>query len=201
MAFGISNLALIGHANGHLHYHYKSTADTLATIRASGYFGQDSTTGQQAAAMLTAGDSIAAEGTDGFQVLRVDTVSGNTVTTEVGFGESQVVSVPIMTLSTSGGVYVPAPFDGVIGRVKAVTNGEVDNVTTITIHNAAGATAATIALDQSGQGAGEVYETSASSNNTVSEGDAVQVTWDGGVSAALQATEVDVVVTIEFVPL
>jgi len=202
MAFDISNLSLIAHGAGRKVYQYTTTADTLATIKASGYFGQDSTTGQQAAAMLAANDLILTQGTDGFQALRVDTVSGNTVTTEVGYGETQWVGQNINTLSTSGGLYFAAPFDGVVGRIKLVTNGEIDTTTVVTAKIGGTAiTGGTLTLDQSGQGAGEVYQATCTAGNAVTEGQAVQVTWDGAVSGALQATENDCYVMLEFVPV
>ena len=200
MSFNIANLVLQAHGNNRKLWNYKSTADTLATIKASGYFGQDSTTGQQAALMLSANDLIHCEGSDGLANLRVDTISGNTVTTESGFGESKVTSTGIQNLQTSGGKFIIAPFDGFIGRVKAVTNGEVNNTTTITVKNAAGAVAVTLTLDQSGQGAGEVYEGTATANNTVTEGDAIQVNWDGATDVALHATEEDIHLDVEFLP-
>ena len=201
MAFNIANLVLQSHGNNKKVYRYDTTADTLATVKASGYFGKDSTTGQQCSDMLDAGDMIMVSATDGFKVLRVDTISSTTVTTEDGFGETAWLGAPIVTLSTSGGLYIPAPFDGVVGRIKAVTNGEVDTTTVITA--SIGGTAITggsLTLDQSGQGAGEVYETASTGANTVTEGQAVQVTWDGAATAALHAVELDVYVMLEFVP-
>lgn len=201
MAFDIANLTLMAHGNGRNVYYYSTTADTIATILASGYFGQDSASGQQSSDMLSAGDLIIVSGSDGLMNLRVDTVSGTTVTTEVGAGEAQWLQVSIATLTSSGGQYVPAPFDGVVRRVKAVTNGEIDTTTVLTVLNGGVAmTGGTISLDQSGQGAGEVYSTVCTAGNSVSENDAVQVTWDGAATLAVDAAEADVTVYLEFVP-
>lgn len=203
MSFDISNLALISYANGRGTYTYKSTADSLATILASGYFGQDSTTGQQASDMLNAGDVILCEGTDGNMILRVDTVSGTTVTTEAGMGESQVLTVAIQDLQTAGGLYVAAPFDGVVRRTKLVTNGELPNADTVTFSiSGTTITGASLTLDESGEPAGAVYESVATGNNAVSEGDAVKIEWTGsGSGSELQANEADATVQIEFVPV
>jgi len=203
VAFNIANLSLLSYANGRGVYEYSSTADTLATILASGYFGQDATTGQQSSDMLNVDDVILAQGTDGNTILRVDTVSGTTVTTEVGFGETQWISVAIQDLQTQGGVFVPAPFDGVVRRTKLVTNGPLPNVDTVTFTiSGTTITGASLSLDMSGDDAGAVYEGSATANNAVSEGDAVKASWNGSGSAAeLQTNEADAVILIEFVPV
>src|SRR3990167_4324650 len=99
MAFNIANLALHSHAAGRKKYSYTTTADTLATVMASGYFGKDATTGQDSSDMLAADDIIDVVATDGQMRLRVDTVSGTTVTTEVGAGEAQWIPVPILVAS------------------------------------------------------------------------------------------------------
>lgn len=199
MAFDISGLTLMAHGNGRNVYYYTNDSDTLATIRASGYFGQDSTTGQQAANMVSAGDVIIASGSDGVQILRVDTVSGNTVTTEMGAGETAYLTVPIAVASSSGGLFVPAPFDGNLIRAKLATNGETltPAVFTFTVN---GSVAGTITLDQSGQPAGEVYEVTFTTNQAFSEGDAIQITWDGGVSSEMQSAEADCIIILECVP-
>lgn len=202
MAFDISNLTLMAHGNGRNIYYYSTTADTLATIRASGYFGQDSGTGQQAADMLTAGDVIIVSGSDGLQNLRVDTVSSNTVTTEVGPGEAMWITVPIMNANAAGNLYLAAPFDGNVGRLKVTTQGEI-SASTLELQlriSGTDVTGGLIQFDQSGQGAGEVYETTATANNAVSEGDAVQINWGGGAGGEILGTELDLLVQIEFVP-
>lgn len=202
MAFNIANLDLIGHGAGHRVWAYKSTADTLATIRASGYFGQDSTTGQQSSAMLAAGDKILVTGSDGEQMLRVDTISGNTVTTEVGAGEAQVFGIQIMNLQTSGSIYFPAPFDGKVGRVKAAINGDLANGTTeIAVQiGSVGVTGGNLQINNSGGTAGDVYQNTATGANSFTEGEALRVTWTGGVGAELTTTESDAYVTIELIP-
>ncbi len=201
MSFNIANLALQTYANDRGIYFYVTT-DTLATVKASAYFGQDSTTGQQSSDMLNANDLILVQASDGHVILRVDTVSGNTVTTEMSVGESQWMTISILDLSTQGGFYLAAPFDGVVGRVKLTTNGEVDTTTVVTLKLAGVLiTGLSISLDQSGQGAGEVYEAASTALNTVSEGTAVQVSWDGATTAKLHAIEADVMVQVEFLPV
>ncbi len=202
MSFDISNLALIAHGANRKLYSYVTTADTLATVRASGYFGQDATSGQQSSDMLDANDVIMATATDGHQNLRVDSISGTTITTEMGPGETQILGAPIMNIATSRGFFMAAPFDGAIGRVKLTTNGETLDVGVVNVLLAGTlVTGLAIAIDQSGQGAGEVYQAIATGANLVSEGDPVQVTWDGGVPAEMTTAEMDAYIQIEFVPV
>jgi hypothetical protein len=202
MAYDISNLALIAHGNNNKVYRYTTTADTLATVLASGYFGKDSTTLQQSSDMLDAGDILFVSASDGLANLRVDSVSGTTVTTEMGSGETQWIVTDIENLFVAAAKYVAAPFDGVIRRAKVITNGEVQ--TTIgAIRVLKGGTLVTglsFSIDQSGQGAGEVYQSVATGANTVSEGDAVQIAWDKMGDAEINANEADACVMIEFVP-
>lgn len=201
MAFDISTLSLIAHGNNLKVYTYTSS-DSKATIMASGYFGKDASSGQQSSNMLDAGDIVMVEASDGHFNARVDTISGTTVTMEMGAGETQWLTVPIMNIATSGSVFIPAPFDGALGRMKIATNGETLDVGEVHV-NLAGVlvTGLSISLDQSGQGAGEVYSTVATGANTVSEGDAIQVQWDGGASSQMHATEVDCIVAIEVLPV
>ncbi len=203
MSFNIANLALQSYAGDRGIYSYTSSADTLATILASGYFGQDSTTGQQSSDMLNVDDVILCQGSDGNAILRVDTVSSNTVTTEQGFGETQWVAVSIQDIQTSGAFFVPAPFDGVVRRTKLATNGELPNADTVTLSiGGTTITGASLSLDMSGDPAGAVYESVATADNAVSEGSAVKVAWTGsGTAAEIQTNEADAVVMIEFVPV
>jgi len=202
MAYDISNLALIAHGNNNKVYRYTTTADTLATVLASGYFGKDSTSLQQSSDMLDAGDILLVSASDGLANLRVDTVSGTTVTTEMGSGETQWLVTDIENLFVAAAKYIAAPFDGVIRRAKVITNGEVQT-TVGAIRVLKGGTLVTglsFSIDQSGQGAGEVYQSTATGANTVSEGDAVQIAWDKMGDAEINANEADACVMIEFVP-
>lgn len=203
MSFDISKLHCVDNNGQRNIYTYDANGagDSLATVLASGYFGQDSSTGQEASNMLQVGDEIRVQATDGFAVLRVDTISGTTVTTEMGFGESKVLTMPIMDLSASGGNWLAAPFDGLVRRIKLVTNGEVDTTTVVTVKKSGtGLTGGSISIDQSGQGAGEVYETTATGGNDFAEGDAIEVSWDGGATAQAHATEPDAMLQVEYVP-
>lgn len=202
MAFNIANLALQAHANGKNRFRYDTTADTLATILASGYFGKDSTTGQQSSDMLAAGDIIEVSASDGFAVLRVDAVSGTTVTTEFGPGESTWITATIMNANTANNLYVAAPFDGNIRRVKAIQQGEITTTSLEMVLRIAGTqvTGSRIVFNNSGSGAGQVYETVATGANAVTEGQAVQIEWAGGAGAELLSTEADMLVLIEFTP-
>jgi len=83
-----------------------------------------------------------------------------------------------------------------------ITNGEVQT-TVGAIRVLKGGTLVTglsFSIDQSGQGAGEVYQSTATGANTVSEGDAVQIAWDKMGDAEINANEADACVMIEFVP-
>jgi hypothetical protein len=202
MAYDISNLALIAHGNNSKIYRYTSSADTMATILASGYFGRDATSLQESSDMLDAGDKIMVQDSAGAeQTLRVDTISGTTVTTEMAEGGTWV-SVAIENLFVAGASFTIAPFDGVIGRAKLVTNGEVQTTTGAVRVLLAGTlvTGLSFSIDQSGQGAGEVYQSQATGANTVSEGAAIQVSWDKMGDAEIQANEADALVMIEVIP-
>lgn len=203
MSYDISKLALLAHGNNNKIYRYTSSDDALATIKASGYFGLDATTLQQSSDMLDSGDIIMVQDSaNAEQTLRVDTISGTTVTTEVGAGESQWLVTDIENLFVAAGKFLAAPFDGVIGRAKVITNGEVQTTVGAIRIILAGTlvTGLSFAIDQSGQGAGEVYQSTATGANAVSEGDAVQIAWDKMGDAEINANEADATVMIEFLP-
>ena len=85
MTIDTSNLTLLAHGNGFHLYYYDGGSDTLAMIMASGYFNNDDDN-----LNLGVDDMITVKGADGFQTIRVDTVTAATgvVTTEMGAGES-----------------------------------------------------------------------------------------------------------------
>jgi len=177
MAYTSGNLALLSQGKGHNEYFYDAGSDTLATVMVSGYFNNTDDS-----LNLAADDEIGVKAADGFEVLRVDTVSSGVVTTEIGMGGSQWIGITIADVSSAGSVWLAAPFDGFIRRFKTVLGG------VITIGDAAvglelgGAdvTGGQVTVAQSGSAAGVVDATVATAANAVSEGDAVEIDADGG---------------------
>ena len=151
--------------------------DTLTTIMASGYFNNDDD-----ALNLGVDDQIMVKAADGFQTIRVDTVTAATgvVTTEMGAGESQWVTVLLANISSASSVFIAAPFDGKIRRFKTILQG------VITTGDAA------VGLEIGGV---DVTGGQVTIANTVTEGAAVEIDTDGGSTNAVGA-----VCMVEFVP-
>lgn len=80
MAYDSNNLSALAYANGFTHWHYKSTADTLATIMAAGYFSG------AAPDMLRVGDTIRIQASDGFWKDVIFANDGTTVQVGVDAG-------------------------------------------------------------------------------------------------------------------
>ena len=73
MAFDSQNLSVLAYANGFTLWHYKSTADTLATLTGSGYFNN-------ASDMLRLGDTLTLQDSgDDVAAIRVAGNSGGVV--------------------------------------------------------------------------------------------------------------------------
>ena len=79
MALVLGDLIRMGTSQNRSFWAYRSTGDTLGTIKGSGYFNG-------AADLLAVGDWIFAQGSASAQPLIVDTNSGGTVTTDAADG-------------------------------------------------------------------------------------------------------------------
>lgn len=114
--------------------------------------------------------------------------------------EAVWLTVNITSLAAATSHWCAAPGDGVIRRIKSVTDGSVSDDTTLGLElsgtdvTTAAGSAALITIAASGSGAGTVDAGEAGLANAVSEGDAVEVTCGGEGSTATPAT-----VFIEFV--
>lgn len=193
MAFDSANLSLLAYGNGFGLYHYSTTADDIAAVLASGYMNNSDDN-----LNLAVGDALYVRATDGQMILRVDTVSAaGVVDTEVGHGESQWATVRITDVSTAGSVWIVAPFDGFIRRLKSVLDGAITTADAAVGIELAGVdvTGGQLTIAASGSAAGTVDETVATAANAVAEGDAVEIDTDGGSTVARALT-----CMVEFVP-
>ena len=192
MAYTSGNLSLMGYANGHGQYYYDAGTDKLATVMASGYFNNTDDN-----LNLASDDEITVKAADGDEILRVDTVVAGVVTTEIGAGGSTWLATTMTDVSTLGSVWLVAPFDGFIRRIKTVLHGAV------TLADAAvgvelggvNVTGGQLTIATVGSGAGIVDTTVATALNAVSEGAAVEFDTNGGSTGTIALT-----VMIEFVP-
>lgn len=187
MAYTAGNLALVSSVNGFGLYIYKSDTDSRATVAASGYFNNTDDN-----LNLAADDKIMVIGDQGGYTLRVDTVSAGVVTTEAG-GEPVWVraSFTAALLAAGTSVWALAPFDGVLGRIKAVQQGAAlvgDTVVGIEL-GGVNVTGSDITLTASGSAAGDVDASVCTAANAVSEDGAIEFTSDGGASTG-EVTEV-----------
>lgn len=179
MAFVNADLSLISHVNGTSLYFYKSDTDSKATVSASGYFDNEDDS-----LNMFADDKIFVIGDQGFYTLRVDAVTAGVITTESG-GEPSWVSVLMTPTKAAGGtsVWMVAPHDGILGRIKTVLQGAALTVADLIIGiELAGVnvTGADVTITQSGSAAGDVDSSVCTALNAVSENDAIEITSDGG---------------------
>jgi hypothetical protein len=72
MPFQLRDLSVLSYANGFTLWHYRSTADTMATITAANYFAP-------ASAMVARNDVLVIVGSDGVRQSRVATVAPGAV--------------------------------------------------------------------------------------------------------------------------
>lgn len=176
-----------------------SSADTLATIAASGYFNTWTLD-------LAVGDIIHCTGSDGEQWRRV-TASGKAaanpstaVTTEAqdgvsGSGSTVVRHVKINDVSTAQSAYFVADVAGTLSGIKTVINGAIataDAVITAEINGTA-VTDSAVTIANSGSAAGDVDTSTPSAANTVAVDDVLEVITDG---ASTNTVTADVFLTI-----
>lgn len=155
---------------------YASTADALATIAASAYFND-------IAYMLTTGDVIYVNASDGSAWYEVTSSSGVVTSAPIG-ADTFILTAQITDISTAGQVYIVSPVAAEVVSVSSVINTAITSAdATLTVKTAAG-TVGTITITQSGSAAGDVDTLAAASNTAVAAGAAVEVETDGGSSTA-----------------
>lgn len=179
MAYTAGNLALISSVNGIGLYLYTSDTDSRATVAASGYFNNSDDN-----LNLAADDKIMVVGDQGGYTLRVDTVSSGVVTTESG-GEPVWVGVLMSAAKAAAGtsVWMVAPHDGVIGRIKTVLQGAAMTVADLVIGielATVAVTGSSVTITQAASAAGDVDVSVCTALNAVSEDDAIEITSDAG---------------------
>lgn len=164
-------------------YIYKSDTDDRAAVMASGYFNNIDDLQN-----FAADDTIMVIGDEGGYSIRVDTVVAGVITTEMGPGEGVWLSGVIADISTQAGseLFMVAPFDGRIGRIKTVLEGVItvgDAVVTVEINTVA-VTGLTVTIANSGSAIGDVDTAEATALNAVVEGDWIEVITDEGSTGA-----------------
>ncbi len=192
MAYTSGNLVLLAYGNGFHLYFYDAGSDTLATVRASGYFNNSDDD-----LNLAVDDQIMVKAQDGFATLRVDTVTSGVVDTEMGVGESQWVATTISDVSSAQSVWLVAPFDGNIRSFKTVLHGAISGADAAVGLEIGGTdvTGCQLTIANSGSAAGDVDESTATAANAVTEGQAVEIDTDGASTGAVAIT-----CMAEFVP-
>ena len=168
---------------GFAKYVYKSDTDTRATVMASGYFNNTDDLQN-----LAADDVIIVVGDQGGYSMRVDTVVAGLVTTEMGPSEGVWLSGVLTDVSTQAGseLFMVAPFDGRIGRIKTVLEGAItvgDAVITVEINTVA-VTGLTVTVATAASAAGDVDTAEATALNVVAEDDWIEVITDEGSTGA-----------------
>lgn len=194
MAFSKANLYNInGMPPGFGKYLYKSDTDDREDVMASGYF--NNTDDDQ---NFASDDEIRVIGDQGHYTLRVDTVSGGTVTTELG-GQSFWVGRQFDDIAGAASHFLISPCDGVIRRIKVVNETAVTDATIIGLEiigtNVTDGGSADLVTIAASAAVGTVTVGEADGANTVSEGTAIEITSDGGGSGTIQGY-----VMLEIVP-
>ena len=182
MAFDVTGLDLnSGGAKGSVNIHaYKSSADTLATITASGYFDDYATA-------IASNDLMYAQGSDanGWFVL---TNTSNVITANAAGASKYYLTARITDVSSAETVWTPVPTAGVITKIYSVIAGTIATapaVLTCKI-NATGITDGVISITDSGSAAGDVDVVTPSALNVVAVGDALSVVTSAASTNAIQ---------------
>ncbi len=179
MAFDTTKLFNVsGAPPGFATYVYIENDDTFPTVVTSGYFNNSDDDQNMAA-----DDVIEVRGDKGFYKLRVDTVSGGTVTTEMAEA-TMWFHFPVLDISTSSSpFFFCAPYDGLINRTKCILQAAIDADSVIGLELAnTDVTGGDCTMVASGSAAGDVSVGQATAANAVSEGTAIEITLDGGNS-------------------
>ena len=173
-------------------YTYKSDTDTRATVMTAGYFNNSDDD-----LNLTADDTIVVIGDQGGYILRVDSISSGSVSTEVS-GTPIWVSCKITDVSTADSSWMVSPCDGIISRIKTVLYGTISGADAAVGLEIGGTdvTGGQVTIAYSGSAAGDVDESAATAANTVSEGTAIEVDTDGASTGT-----VEVGVFVEILPV
>ena len=108
----------------------------------------------------------------------------NSSTSEI---DQRIITVSIADVSSTGQVYVVAPFDGTLTTVYGVLNGQIaTGDATLTVKNGSGSSAGTITVTQAGSAAGDKFTLSPSTNNTFTVGQLIEIETDGASTNSVQ---------------
>ena len=182
MAFDVNGLDInSGGAKGSVNIHtYKSAADTLATITASGYFDDFATA-------IQSNDLMYAQGSDANGWFVLTNTSG--VITSTAAGESATyLTARITDVSTAETVWTPCPVAGVITKIYSVIAGTIATAPAVltTSIGGVGITDGVISITDSGSAAGDVDVVTPTALNVVAVGDALSVVTSGASTNAIQ---------------
>ena len=182
MAFDVTGLDInSGGAKGSVNIHsYKSSADTLATITASGYFDSFATT-------LQSNDLMYARGSDdaGWFVL---TNTSNVITADAAGGSKYYLTARITDISSAETVWTPVPTAGKVTKIMSVIAGTIataPSVLTCKI-NAVAITTGAITVTDTASAAGDTDTVTPTGANTVAAGDALSVVTSAASTNAVQ---------------
>lgn len=182
MSFSVTGLDInSGGAKGGVNIHtYKTSADTLATVAASGYFDDFGTAMQSNDLMY-----VQASDANGFFVL---TNTSGVITMSVHNAGKTYLTARIADISTAETVWTPVPVAGKVTKIYSVIAGTIataDSVLTCKI-NAVAITTGAITVTASGSAAGDVDSVTPTAANVVAAGDALSVVTSAASTNAVQ---------------
>jgi hypothetical protein len=184
MAFETGNLFNVaGAPPGFGMYIYKSDSDDRATVTTSGYFDNEDDN-----INLGADDIIHVTGNAGGYQLRVDTVSGGTITMELA-GSPAYLAIHHPDAAVTTSTWAVSPFDGTVTKMWTVLHSVITQADT-TFGIELGGTNATsddktvgnadiITIESSGDAAGDVDVGNVDGANAVTADQAIEITCGG----------------------
>lgn len=186
MAFDVNGLDInSGGAKGGVNIHtYKSSADTLATITASGYFSTFGTA-------IQSNDLLYAQGSDASGMF-VLTNTSNVITATAYRGDKVYLQGRIADISTAETIYFVSPVAGKVTSIRSVISAAI-TVADATLTSKIGTTAITggaITVATAGSAAGTVDSATPTAANTVAAGDYLTIATDGGSTTTSVCTVV-----------
>lgn len=184
MAFDVIGLDInSGGAKGSVNIHtYKSAADTLATITASGYFDDFATT-------MQSNDLMYIQGSDANGMFVLTNTSG-VITANAYAGDKVYLQGTIADVSTAETIYFVSPIAGKITKITSIISAAITSVDAILTAKIAttAVTGGAITIAFTGSAVGTVDTVNPSAANTVAVGSNINVATNGASSTASVGT-------------
>jgi hypothetical protein len=156
---------------------YISSAETLSTIEASGYF-------DDLATILKTGDLIFITGSDGVVLVKVTDTAGVITVAEVDGNTTFALTALLDGLADAGQTYVVCPFAANLIAAYTTVNTVIATADSVLTLKAPDGTVGTITIALAGVAVGVVDSLTSGLNNTELEaGETVEIENDAGPSA------------------